>query len=89
MCNLTLADFSMSGHEILLSHTISIAGVQVTALVWALPEAMHSTDSNEQLHIHPLDPSVLETHKIDCELHRKAIRKKGFFEKLAAPTSIG
>lgn len=44
------AEFSMVDHETLVYHMSWMAGVQVTVLVWALPEAMHPTDSDDHLH---------------------------------------
>lgn len=43
----------MVDREILVCHMSWMAAVQVIVLAWALPEEMHPTDSDDQLHAYP------------------------------------
>jgi len=47
------AEFSVADREILVCRMSWMAGVQVTVLVWNLPEEMHAADSDAQLHACP------------------------------------
>lgn len=47
------AEFSMSARGILGCHVSWMEGVQLAVLVWALPEVVHPTDSDDQLHLCP------------------------------------